>query len=273
MLTFWGSDLLQTAGLETYQAQLELLNKANLITIQSLDMREILLAKYGRALKDKVRLSFYGIADARFDHLDRGRNNLALQAQLRREWNIPADKIVVIIGYAGAKGMQHLAVLKELETLPPEERNGLHLVFPMTYGNSDAAYFEAVKQALAKTPFGTTHLTTYLSDEQIGIFYNLADLFINVRETDACNASMLELMYLNKVCIVGSWLPYGLVRREGIRYIEIDEIGTLVPTLQQLWKQPNWKEQFINRTLVRDAFGHTVAIARWEALFKELEQL
>ncbi len=273
MLTFWGSDLLQTAGVKVYQEQLELLQKASMITIQSLDLREILLAKYGRALKDKVRISFYGIADERFNNLDQGRKTPALQEKMRQTWQIPTHKLVLVIGYCGAKGMQHLEVLEALETLPKAIQEKLHLVFPMTYGNNDVAYLEQVKAGLHQTPYSYTQLTEYLSDEDIATFYNLADIFVNVRETDACNASMLELMYLDKAVIVGSWLPYGLVRRAGARYLEIDQVEELPTTLTNLIAQADWQQQFKNRAIIRTTFGHGVAIPRWENLFRELEQL
>lgn len=60
ILTIWGSDLLRSAGVDAYRAQLAACERASLITVGSVEMREILLAKFGRSLSAKIRLATYG---------------------------------------------------------------------------------------------------------------------------------------------------------------------------------------------------------------------
>ena len=48
--SYWGSDLLRSSGLFEYAHQMRALARADVITVQSVEMREILLSKFGRDL-------------------------------------------------------------------------------------------------------------------------------------------------------------------------------------------------------------------------------
>ena len=59
-MTFWGSDLYQIAGTKITESSWILL-RADIITVNALEIKETLTAKFGRNLEDKIRFSIFGL--------------------------------------------------------------------------------------------------------------------------------------------------------------------------------------------------------------------
>lgn len=268
ILTFWGSDLMQTSGLDIYEQQLTLIERADSIVLHSLEMQEIFLSKYGRQFKAKIRLNYLGLANTKFDLLDQVRENKELLSSFVNQWNIPTDKIKVLIGYSAAVGTQHLEVIDRLNAL---EESKIHLLLPMTYGTNDKMYVKAVEDKLVASRHSYTCFTKYLTDEAVACLYETADICINVRDSDAFNAAMIEWLYLGKITIVGSWLPYGLMRRNNIDYLEVASIADLTETLENCLEEENTNENYTqNKEKIYQLTCQDYTIKKWCTIYNEL---
>jgi hypothetical protein len=270
ILTFWGSDLMQTAGVQLYSNQLRLIKRADVIVIQSIEMREIFLSKYGRNFKNKIRINYFGLDDDKFNLLHLIQNTPAKLADFSEKYKMPIDKKKVLIGYSGAKGQQHLAILAELEKQTTDFSEKLHLLIPMTYGNNDQEYYLKIEQKINSLTYSSTHFTSYMSDEEVACLYNIADVFINVRETDAFNGSMVECLYLDKIGIIGSWLPYKMLKKNKISYIEVDEINQINDVLSSILDgNINFDS---NKEKIYEFASNNKTIGKWCEIYQELNE-
>lgn len=273
VLTFWGSDLMCTSGAELYQEQLKLIDRANIIVVHSLEMREIFLSKYGRQYLDKIRLNYFGLEDMKFNRISQAAENKEGLKKYVQEWGMPKDKVKLLIGYSGAKSTRHDEVLAELAQKKDEWNDKFHLVIPMTYNNQDQAYFQRVKEAIEKGGYSYTHITEYLTDDEVAYLYNLIDVFINVRDSDALNAAMVETLFLNKINIVGSWLPYNLIRRAGIDLLEVDKISDINTILERILVEELTLSPRQNKQKIYNLTSNNYTIPKWCDLYKELYEM
>jgi hypothetical protein len=273
VLTFWGSDLMATAGVELYTEQLKLVDRANIVVVHSLQMREIFLSKYGRQYLDKVRLNYFGLEDMKFNRITQAEEDKEGLKKYAQEWGIPDGKIKLLIGYSGAKSTRHQKILVELAKRKNEWKDKFHLVIPMTYNNEDQDYFEKVKNTIETGEYSYTHITEYLTDNEVAYLYNLIDVFINVRESDAFNAAMVETLFLNKINIVGSWLPYNLIRRAGIDFLEVNKIGDINTILEQVLEGELTKSLRQNKQKIYNLTSNNYTIPKWCDLYKELYEM
>lgn len=269
MLSFWGSDLFQEAGVVTYATQLAALNRADAITLQTVEMKQILLSKFGRHLSDKVHCVQFGCDSNRFDYMDSIEEQAIID--FKSKYKIPNDKMIVQIGYSGGPGHHHLQVLDALECHADALKDQVFLVLPTTYGNSNKDYFERLRQRFAQSPFDGIQLVEYLSDAEVLVLPLVCDVLINVRDADALNASMMEAMYANNLLIVGSWLPYGSLRRAELEYEEvecIEEVGTI---LKDYCQQPKDIARFKgNPRRIRTHFIAPAYIPVWASIYEGL---
>ncbi|WP_052597848.1 TDP-N-acetylfucosamine:lipid II N-acetylfucosaminyltransferase [Aureispira sp. CCB-QB1] len=273
VLTFWGSDLMCTAGVELYEEQLRLIDRADRLVVHSLQMREILLSKYGRKYLDKVRLNYFGLEDIKFNKISKAEADKKGLKEYAQKWQIPENKIKLLIGYSGAKSTRHHRILEELNKKSEEWRDKFHLVIPMTYNNNDKEYFKAIENLINKTEYSSTHIVEYLTDDEVAYLYNLIDVFINIRESDAFNATMVETLYLNKINIVGSWLPYEMIKRSGINYLEVEKISDINKALYQVLVgdlNPNIRH---NKEKIYKLTSNNYTVPKWCDIYKELYQL
>jgi hypothetical protein len=224
VLSIWGSDLLRVAGAYEYERQLQAIERANLITMQSLELREIFLAKFGRQWRKKVRLTTFGTA--RLPMLKRKVDTETARAFKARHGWIDAEKVIVL-GHAATPFDQHLPALSELGRLPVEVKERVALILPMAYGGSDA-YVRLVEDQLRATGIRGTILRKMLGDEEIVCLRQLSDVFVYVPESDALSGSVQEALYAGNAVVTGAWLPYySRLIRAGLPLTTIESMDEL----------------------------------------------
>lgn len=228
VVTVWGSDVLRASGLERYRRQVRACERADRITVNSVEMRELLLARLGRGFAEKIRMAAFGselydAIDARRGEPERNRARLGL----------PQDKVVVCVGNNGVELNQHLAVLDSLATLGEEVRQRLVLVLPMTYG-TESDYAQRLRKKGAECGIEFVVLDEPLSHEDMAGLRCAADVVIHVPETDAFSASMCEHLYGGGVLLTGAWLPYGPLRRQGIHHHAVETIAEVSGVLERV---------------------------------------
>jgi hypothetical protein len=245
VLSIWGSDLLRVAGEYEYARQLAALRRATVVTVQSLELREILLAKFGRELGAKVRLATFG--SARLPLL-RVRPDERQLLQFRERFAIPHRPFAVVLGHAATPFDRHMEMLDTLRALPRAWSEQIAFVLPMAYGGA-SAYVERVRAALADAvPHGVV-LGAMLNDDEIVRLRHLSDAMVYVPESDALSGSVQEAIYAGASAVVGAWLPYHTrLRRAGVFYRDVVSFDELPSTLTEALAQRDADRDAIARS-------------------------
>lgn len=272
LLSFWGSDLFQETGKETYAIQYDALQRADAVTLHSPEMEQIFLSKFGRSLQPKVHQLIFGCHRERFDTIDLLQQQVDKQQAFREKHHIPTNKTIVQIGYSGGPGHQHIAVIEALETQGAALKDRLFLLVPTTYNNQDSDYFNQLKTKLESSIFAYAHLVDYLTDEEVLLLPVIADVHINVRDADALNNAMTEAIYAGCQVMVGAWLPYGIYRRAGATYHEITDLTTIPRLLQHPEQGPSPAERAQNAIVARALLSMHHRIDGWATLYRNLYQ-
>ena len=269
-MTFWGSDLYQISGTENYTKQLEAFNRADIITVNALEIKETVLAKFGRNIEDKIRFADFGLDKAKLNRLNSGNRDKYISG-FRKKNNIDDNKVVITIGYSGSSKQKHIEILKILDTLDEKYKKRIFALIPLTYGLQfeEKDYPERVKKVCDEAEFDTLILESYMTVEALAGFTFSSDITLNLRDTDALNASMLESIYAGNILVNGAWLPYGKLKRLGIYFREIDKLSglkDLIPFLLDNFEKEKSKTSS-NTEIIRKNFLYDNFIKDWEAIY------
>jgi hypothetical protein len=267
VVSVWGSDIFQMTGLDAFAAQLEICERADLITILSLEMREIFLAKFGRHLEGKIRFADFGLT--RMDSIDRHRSPETRKLFLLQH-GIDASKRVVCVGQSGAVRNRHFEVFAALKSLAPRYRDQLAIVVPLTYA-ADPAYVTKVEQTAADLGLKVHVLKNFMTEEDVARLRVCADIMIQVPSTDACSGAMCETMYAGNLVIAGAWLPYGMLRRKGVYFREVESVFGIVDDLA--WVLDHYDEEKKrtegNDRKIRALLDPATTLEAWESIYSE----
>ncbi len=272
IMSIMGSDLFRENGLDVYHKHLEALEQADFITIHTVEMREILLAKYGRHLAPKVRLALYGLAPDLLDEIAAQREGGA--AKFRTDHGLEDDRLVVSVGYSAARRQQHVEILRGLSQLPDHIRRRIAAFVPMTY-NVEDSYNDEVAASAKAFDIDCRLLTDYMDDGELARFRLATQLMVQVTDTDAFSSSMLETIYGGGIVVAGSWLPYGRIVRDGFNLHAIDDLGQLSSRVQEIID--NWPAEqaqaAASASRVNELYRQDVTIRAWQDVYEEAAEL
>lgn len=229
--SIWGSDLMRISGELEYYRQKKMFERANIITLQSIEMREIILAKYGRHLKPKIRITLFGTDNEFFDNIDLY-DNLADIQKFKNELGIAFHKKLITIGHNANPFNNHLTILNHVKHIKQKENTVVLL--PFTYGCEDFNYINQVKEYCENEQIEYRIFQKFLSINDLALLRIVTDVMIHMPESDAQSAAMIETLYAGNIVITGSWLPYGNLRRREITYYEIEEFSYLARMLDNV---------------------------------------
>jgi hypothetical protein len=222
VLSFWGSDLYRQPFPQS-AVQYRALKRADRITLNTPEMREVLLAKFGRHLSPKVETVLFGLDPAVIHAIQTQRKEDA-RTHFLASHGLDPTVITVAIGYNASTEQRQAEVIQELAKLPLATRQRLALVLPMTYGGSVARASEMLDAARGLSLCAIA-LTEFLSVSELATLRLACDVAIHVPDSDAISASLVEFMWAGAVPIIGSWLPYGQVRAAGAFMREVGSLG------------------------------------------------
>lgn len=125
----------------------------------------------------------------------------------KQYWNIPVNKITVLIGYSGKKLHNHLEIISSFNS-HPELVDYVHFLAPMTRG-AESNYIYDVENALKSSPFSYTLLKDrFLTDEDIAQLRYATDIVFQFATTDAYSRSIIESICAGAILIYGDWIKY-----------------------------------------------------------------
>lgn len=273
LLTFWGSDLYQVTGVNNYKRQLEGLARADLITVNALEIKEAVLTKFGRDLYPKLRDADFRLSKEKLNRIDKRKKENAVSC-FKMKHGIQEEKIIITLGYSASSKQRHVEILNILNELDEKIKNKIFVVIPMTYGleHEDEDYSEKVKSACERMSFGTKILVDYMVGDELVDFIISGEITLNLRDTDALNAAMLESLYSGNIVVNGAWLPYGKLRRLGIYYKEIElkkELKSVIPEILENIEQEK-KNALVNKEIISKNFLYEYTISEWKKIYDEL---
>lgn len=274
VLSFWGSDLMASSGVQNYESLLKAVKRADAITLASIEMREIFLSKFGRQFKDKVHLAYYNKVDITLtiereavnDLKSIGRYLLAKHGVLLERF-----KYVVKAGYSGFETQNHLPIIDQSFKLPEDVKKDLLLVIPMTYG-ATPAYIEKVEGYAKEKGLSSCILGEYLPEKEALSLSFICDIMLNLRDNDGFNNAMIETLMAGKILISGGWLPYSALRKNKVYFHEVFEFEdvseVLLYTIQNMEQEK--KKAEANPEKLQTLLSGKENGMKWDAVYNKV---
>ncbi|MEN4054155.1 glycosyltransferase [Sulfurimonas sp. NWX79] len=226
IITFYGSDFYRTSNL-IKDIQKVIYKKADAITFTNpLTMKSFL--NYYNNFKDKSYVCRFGLKT--LDYIDKNRDKS--KTEIKQSLGYNSKKIIITCGYNSTKAQQHTKIIESIKKLDDSLLKKIQFIFPMTYG--DNLNRENIKNILKSSNLDYIVLEDFLYKDENAYIKLASDIMINILETDSFSGTMQEFLYANNVVITGSWLPYELFDKEGIKYYKIDDTKELKKTITKI---------------------------------------
>jgi len=222
--TFWGSDLLRTSDIFNFYFVKKALNRADIITCQSVELKEIILSKFGRNLDNKIKIAIFPLDEKIYADIDLNRTQENVINAFKEKYNYSLSKINVLIGHNGSPSNNHIKIIESLKAF--QNKDKMHLIVNLNYAldaHTKLEYKAKLTQLLEQSKMSFVLLETFFSKEELAISRLATNVFIHTPISDALSGTMLEMMYASSIVITGSWLPYKTLKKAQLHYHEIDD--------------------------------------------------
>ena len=203
--------------------------------------------KLGKVFQNKYKEKsvFIPFPYASFGILDHLLKNTSRE-DARAFFNLPQDKYVVVCGHTSTHDEQFEKLIPVLSSCSDSVLDGIHFVFPMTYGNGDyKEYREKIKQMLLSSKLHYTVLEEYMSYNDMVNLHIASDIHITTITTDALSFFLLEELYCGSILLYGSWLHYMELEFGKTNSISFESFEDLPQIIQTLFD--NHLERKVNR--------------------------
>jgi hypothetical protein len=259
VLSVWGSDLMDTAGVETYAAHLAICERADVITVRSLALREIFLSKFGRQFLPKMRLAAF--ASDLCSAIDRISKESA-SAAFRARHGIHPSRQIVCVGHSGCHRDRHDEILAAIEGLDSDIRHKITVVLPMTYG-VEQDHLRKVREAVSASRLDIRVLTDYLSVDEVAELRRACDVLVCLPEQDALSGAMSETLYAGNAVITGAWLPYMEYWDDGVDVFRVKHIEDVPAMLRRALAEFNPARGALNGPKIRRLIDYDFVLDGW----------
>lgn len=164
-------------------------------------------------------------------------------------WQIPNEKVSLLIGYSGKRLHNHIYIINELKK-HPELSDKIHLLAPMTRGSAPD-YIKEVERSLNQSGFSYTLIKDrFLSDEEVAHLRRATDIVFQFADRDAYSRSIIESLCAGALLIYGNWIKYqNLLNDDGFEAVESESVDNGVAIINDFIEQPNKYESLIERNL------------------------
>ncbi len=262
--SFWGSDLLRASASQLRRMKAPL-TRCDRITVITEPNVEPVLKAFGSACEKKTTVCWFGVD--LFDDMDALRTT-ADKGMCKEHFGMPPHNPLICLGYNASAPHRHLEMLQALQALPAALLKDWSVVLQMTYGNTDAAYFAAVREAAAKLPCRTLVLTEFMNGLESAYLRLAADAFVLAMPTDAFSSSLLEYLYAGAHVLCGEWLPYPQLEAMEIPVVRFPSITAFPPLLAEALKQPLSTAEMAKRQALRSKYAWSGVLSAWKSLYR-----
>ena len=267
--SFWGSDLLRTSDIMNFYFVKKALQKATIITCQSIELREIILSKFGRNLLDKVYIAKFPLDEKIYQEIDINSTEIEILQSFKLRYGYAIDKINILIGHNGSKSNNHLKIIDALGNLM--NKNRLHLIVNLNYAISakeKPAYKAQLNVALQKLGCSYVILEHFFPKDELALSRLATDAFIHLPISDALSGTMTEMLYASNIVFTGSWLPYKTFRNIGVVYNEVDDFSSLTEKVDLFVNNYAAEKEAVrgNKQLIKEFFFNKDVIYTWSQI-------
>lgn len=263
IITIWGSDFYRTTT-EQKEQQRKLVDKADVITFDNDVTMEDFAKYYDIRNKGKLSINRFGLTALEYIRdLENTDSN-----QIKAEYNIPENSIVITCGYNANPAHNHLEIIKSIKQIKNKLPKNIYYIFPMTYSR-DEKYCDIVKEELSKSGLKYIVLEEFMNFAQMAKLTKVTDIMIQLQTTDTLSATMQEHMYHGNVVITGSWLPYKPLKEIGTYFLEVSSINKIGAKLANVLKDFSIIKQRCkkNRRKIWDFSSWNNTVGSWIDLY------
>ena len=267
--TFWGSDLLRTNDILNFYFVKKALDKTDIITCQTLEMKEVILSKFGRHLVDKVNIEIFPVDEKIYSDIDLNRNNTALINAFKTKYGYSSSKINIQVGHNGSIFNNHLNIIEALSSIT--DKNAVHLIVNLNYAlerHKKLSYKNELIKQLEQSGISFTLLEIFFLKEELAISRLSTDIFFHMPISDALSGTMAEMFYANAIIITGSWLPYKTFKNNGLLYYEVSEFNQIADKINLITSDlTSQKQKFAdNNNKIKGYFLSDKIIKKWASI-------
>lgn len=269
--SFWGSDLLRETGVDNVFYIKRALELTDVITIQTKELAEVLMTKYGRKFKPKLEILRFVLNEDILDEIDKSRNDISSKISFKKSYKIPIDKKVITIGHNLSPFNNHIEILRNLAKLSVCHKERIVVLIPAAYGGS-AKYLDELKSFIPLLEdLEIILLTEFFEPDKISLLRLISDIFIHLPETDALSASVTENLYAGNRVITGSWLPYKFYSLNEIYLDYIDSYEDIEKKVDQILFLNNVRAETLNNiNKIKHIFDVEKTADQWLKLYNKL---
>lgn len=272
ILTFWGSDL-YTLSFVNRQMLRFFLNRASIIVLMIPEQYCYFQKLYGDKFNKKIRIIDFG--NSLIDELDKVIVKYT-KKECKDYFHMPADKVIVHIGYNASRVQQHLKMIEGIMRLPMEVLSGMKLIFSMSYKHDND--FEEYKQQLTDqmkaVGIDYSFVEKYMQGEELAMFRRTCDLFLYGQKTDARSESPLEYVYSGAEFICPKWLAdhYEILDQAKARYYVYEDFEHLSDKIKRCLENRNALGESISewgRQVIRSEISWDSVREEWRSLYAD----
>lgn len=272
--SFWGSDLLRNQSpTHTFYIS-NALKRANIITIQTPDLGQILFNRFGYKIVPKTKFLRFTLNTQIFEELDKIESTPYVVNDFKNRFKINQNKVVVAVGHNGFSENNHLEILNSMNELPSEIKNKMVFILHFAYGGNEN-YSSKVKKTIKEyDDLEIVFMEDYFDKDLIAPLRKASDILIQMPVSDALSGAMTEVLYAGNTVLYGRWLPYGFFNELGIKMIEVNSFDDLkkrlvyaLENLETLKSAGNFNKEIIINNLFP-----AVTTPAWIDVFNEVSQ-
>ncbi len=142
-------------------------------------------------------------------------------AQHKIALGLPANSFVITCGYNASPGQQHEAIISSLQKIKERLPPNYVLIFPLGSGGT-THYRENITTCLDNSGLNSRLILKFLSEDDLAHLRIGTDVMIQVQKTDQLSGAMQEHLFAGNSVITGSWLPYEVFDKLGLKYWKVD---------------------------------------------------
>lgn len=269
--SFWGSDLMRETGVDNVFYVSKALQKADIITIQNAELAEMMYCKYGRDLQEKTKIIQFTLHSEIYNFIDDYRSNEEKISHFKIKNEIPLDKIVVAISHNAFEANNHFKIMEALKRISDTHKKEIVLLLPLGYGRSNE-YILKLEEYVKSYPVETVLLHKFFGPEETALLRLSTDIMIQMPISDALSGAMTEVLYAGNHVIYGGWLPYGVLRRKGLHFDEIEDFNELPIVIENFLANKNLvkNRNEMNKIKIKSFLFPEKTTTDWNTIFEKL---
>lgn len=200
----YGSDYYRSNRFKD-KLQLLIYAMSNKIVFTNPKTRDDFHGKFNKIKPNKLCIARFGLPV--LDEIDKIKLNDIPKEEIKRFFNFPDNKIIILVGYSASKAHRQTLVINAISEMKLNLKDKIHLVFPLGYG--DAKIENSIREELDKTDITDfSILNNFYNSIDSARLRCVTDILINIQQSDQFSGSMQETLYAGGNIVAGEWLPY-----------------------------------------------------------------